>query len=56
MSGKVAMVMRAGRGMNAVTLETTLQLYDTSFCAVRGIWAIENGTCLLMQSLFSLAL
>lgn len=56
MSGRVAVVMEAGRGMNAVALETTLQLYDTSFCAVRGISATENGTCLLMQSLLCLAL
>jgi hypothetical protein len=41
------MVMRVGLGTDAVTLETTLQLYDWRFCAIRGIRAVENRTCLL---------
>ena len=55
MHHKVAMVMRPGRGLNAVTLETALQLYGKRFCAAQRISARESGRRLLIQKQFTLA-
>jgi hypothetical protein len=49
------MVMRAGRGLNAVTLETALQLYGKRFHTVQRISARESGRRLLIQKRFKLA-
>jgi len=49
------MVMRPGRGLNAITLETALHLYGKRFCAAQPISARESGKRLLIQKLFTLA-
>jgi hypothetical protein len=49
------MAMRAGRGLNPVTLETPLQLYGKRFCTVLRISARESGKRLLIQKRFKFA-